>query len=205
MPTPASDRRFLIALLASVLLHVVALLLGTQLHALWRSLPAAEETAPRPLLDARLLPPSIPDPEPATDDPLLKNTLAEAQTTQPQPAPATEATPPPKPLPAAAVPAPPKNAKTAPKVVHEAQLKLAAHMFYPPAAIEQGLEGEVRILLKLAPDGSILEASIAASSGHPLLDQAGLGAALAMRRVPIAGAEELILPVVFNLETAVDR
>lgn len=202
MPTPASDRRFLIALLASAFLHVVALLLGTQLHALWRTLPAAEETAPRPLLDARLLPPSIPDPEPepATDDPLLKNTLAKAQAIQPQPAPATEATPPPKPLPAATVPAPPKNAKTAPKVVHEAQLKLAAHMFYPPAAIEQGLEGEVRILLKLAPDGSILEASIAASSGHPLLDQAGLGAALAMRRVPISGAEELILPVVFKLQ-----
>lgn len=78
--------------------------------------------------------------------------------------------------------------------------KLAEHVFYPPEAIARGLEGEVRLLLTLAPDGKVLDAQIASSSGHGLLDQAAAEAAYAMGRLPDTGVRELILPVVFKLQ-----
>lgn len=192
------ERRFLWALSGSMFLHGLVLLIGLFLHGWLRTLPAAEEKAPPAAmrLDATLL--SSPEPVPP-DEPLLKNTLAEARSEKVEPAPTREETPPPPIAPRDALPHP-KIARDAPKVVREAQLKLAAHMFYPPEAIAQGLEGEARILLELAADGTILEASLAASSGHVLLDQAALNAALAMRRVPASGTTELILPVVFKLQ-----
>ena len=198
MPMLSSDRRFLAAVLASVMLHLFVMLAWGALRGLWREIPSAMETAPRAQLEARLLPRPEDAPAPA-DDPLLKNTLATAQPEKVEPAAVHEPPPASAAAPASILP-PPKTAKAAPRVVHEARLKLAAHMFYPPAAIEQGLEGEVRVLLKLAPDGSILEAGIAAGSGHDLLDRAALNAALAMRRVPVTDTEELILPVVFKLQ-----
>ena len=69
-------------------------------------------------------------------------------------------------------------------------------MYYPPEAIAQGLEGEVRLLLRLAEDGRLLAVSVAASSGFP----AALEAAHAMGRIPEAGVRELLLPVVFRLQ-----
>lgn len=199
MSMPSSDRRFLIAVLVSVSLHLAVLVGSRYFQPLWRTLPSAEAAAPRATLDARLLP-AIQEALPPPEDPLLKNTLAEATPETVEPAPAPAPRPPAEPEPQDASLLPPKPVREAPKVVREAQLKLAAHMFYPPEAIARGLEGEVRVLLNLAPDGSILEVSLAAGSGHELLDQAALSAALAMRRVPVTGAEELILPVVFKLQ-----
>jgi protein TonB len=80
------------------------------------------------------------------------------------------------------------------------QRKLAEHLFYPPQAVAKGLQGEVRLLLILDPQGGVLDARVASSSGHALLDQAAADAAYAMRRIPAAGVSELILPVVFKLQ-----
>lgn len=85
------------------------------------------------------------------------------------------------------------------KSVVTARRKLAEHVYYPPEAIRLGLEGEVRLLLTLATDGTITDASLAASSGHELLDQAALRAARAMGRLIGADRRELLLPVVFRL------
>ncbi len=85
------------------------------------------------------------------------------------------------------------------KSVMAARRKLAEHVYYPPEAIRLGLEGEVRLLLTLAADGTITDASLAASSGHELLDQAALSAARAMGRLIGADRRELLLPVVFRL------
>ena len=76
--------------------------------------------------------------------------------------------------------------------------RLAAHVFYPPQAVEQGLEGEVRLLLRLDAKGRLLEARVASSSGHQLLDDAAVAAAYATGAFP-GGDAEMILPVVFRL------
>ena len=81
-----------------------------------------------------------------------------------------------------------------------ARRKLAGHLFYPPAAVARGLEGEVRLLLSLDVAGNIADVQIASSSGYPLLDQAAIDAAHAMGRLGDAGVHEMILPVNFSLQ-----
>ena len=81
-----------------------------------------------------------------------------------------------------------------------AQRKLSQHLFYPAEAVARGLEGEVRLILKLADDGSVDRVSLAASSGHPILDNAAVKAAYAMGRLTGAQSRELLLPVVFRLQ-----
>ena len=141
---------------------------------------------PRPALQAVLrLPPKPEAPPPA--EPLLKNTLA------------PEETPPAvKPPPPAAPPAKPKT--SAKREVQAAQRKLSQHLFYPPEAIARGIEGEVRLILKLSADGAVENVSIAASSGSPLLDNAAIKAAYAMGSLTGANSRELILPVIFRLQ-----
>ena len=80
-----------------------------------------------------------------------------------------------------------------------AQRKLSQHLFYPAEALARGLEGEVRLLVRLSPDGRVDEVSVAASSGHAILDNAAIKAAYAMGGLPGA-PRELILPVVFQLQ-----
>lgn len=161
------------ALALSLLLHGGLLGLGRG---------PAPVPVPAATLEAVLRQPPPPAPE------LLKNTLEEAPASVPAPSPA--------PVEAAPKPAP---ARPAAEAVAAAQRQLAPHIFYPPEALEQGLEGEVRLLLTLAEDGTVLEADLARSSGHPLLDQAALAAARHLGRLPGIGVRELILPVVFRL------
>ncbi len=134
---------------------------------------APADTTPA-MIEATLRPPP-----PA--EPLLKDTLAE------------EATP------ARAAASAPARGGMSRKSVAAARRQLAEHVYYPPEAIRLGLEGEVRLLLTLAADGTITDASIAASSGHDLLDQAALRAARALARLAGADRRELLLPVVFSL------
>ena len=142
---------------------------------------------PRPALQAVLrLPPKPETPPPA--EPLLKNTI-DAEETPP-------AVKPPPPLPAA----PQAKARAVKREVQVAQRKLSQHLFYPPEAIARGIEGEVRLIVKLSADGAVENVSVAASSGHPLLDNAAIKAAYAMGRLTGASSRELILPVVFRLE-----
>jgi protein TonB len=132
-------------------------------------------------------------PPPASAEPLLKNTL----TTRPAP-------PPVKPPPAAHIarptPAPAQNRIAARREIAAAQRKLSQHLYYPPAAVARGIEGEVRLILRLSADGSVAEVDIATGSGHAILDQAAVKAAYAMGRVSWAHSRELILPVIFRLE-----
>lgn len=141
---------------------------------------------PRPALQAFLRLP--PRPEAPPDDPVLKNTLDSEKVTptvQPQP---TE-----------------KSAKTthpatAKQAVKVAQKKLSQHLYYPPEAVKRGIEGEVRLLITLTADGRIADINVAATSGHPILDNAALKAAYAMGSLSGTEARELILPVIFRLQ-----
>lgn len=166
--------RLVFALLSSLLLH-----LGV-LAAIWllgRQQPAATPA----MLEATL---RLPERQKAAE-PLLKNTLPD------QP-----------PRPARHPPAQPA-AHAKPGVATAslaAQRKLAQHVYYPPEAIARGLEGEVRLLLMLAPDGTVVDVQIAGTSGHAILDQAAMRAAYAMGALPGAGGREMILPVVFRLQ-----
>ncbi|MFA7267740.1 MAG: energy transducer TonB [Sterolibacterium sp.] len=174
MALPLPQRRLFFALLASALLHAAAIGAGDLAR---RGFPLPPKHAATPVLQAHLLLP----PDGAT---LLKNTLSEDD----------------GPLPALT---PPPAAQSAGERLlrrQAAQRKLAEHLFYPPEAIAGGLEGEVRLLLLLDPDGRVLEAQVVSGSGHALLDRAATEAAYAMRRLPNPGVRELILPVVFKLK-----
>ncbi len=168
------NRRLLLALAASLALHLT--LLGPGLP------PGKVSPRETPaMLSARLLPPATVRPA----EPLLKDTLAEAE--------APRAAPPPQPADA-------EGRRPAPRTPEAAaQRKLSEVLFYPPEAVARGLEGEVRLLLTLDGNGTIRDAQVAAGSGHPILDEAAVKAAFAMGRLPDAGAREMILPVVFRL------
>lgn len=143
----------------------------------------------RPALQATLRMPPIP--EVPTADALLKNTIDAEDAPH-------IATPPP-PL----TPARPPDAQAksvARREVQVAQRKLSEHLFYPPEAVARGLEGEVRLIVKLNADGGVDDVSIAASSGYPILDNAAVKAAYAMGRLTGASSRELILPVFFYLQ-----
>lgn len=139
---------------------------------------------PRTALQATLRLPPLRETLPA--EPLLKNTL------DPEDAPQV-AKPAPPPLPAS-------SKAVAKREVQTAQRKLSQHLFYPPEAVARGIEGEVRLILKLSPDGAIDDISIAASSGHTILDNAAVKAAYVMGKLPGVTSRELILPVIFRLQ-----
>lgn len=150
--------------------------------------PAPVPPAP---LQARLAVPPVPAAvEPA--EPLLKNTLDDA----PSPKSIEEA---PRNTPSPPTPRP-VTRPTPQKDVQAAQRKLSKHVFYPPEAVARGLEGDVRLIVKLAADGHIDDVQLAASSGHPLLDNAAIRAAYAMGSLAGASGRELIVPVYFRLQ-----
>ena len=141
---------------------------------------------PRAPLHASL---RLPPPAPIEEDVLIKNTLDAAE--------------PPPPSAQAPLPAPPspavRSAAAAEKVVRTAQKQISRHLYYPPEAIAQGLEGDVHLILRLNPDGTIADVTLAAGSGPALLDNAAIRAAYAMGRIG-ATTRELILPVHFRLQ-----
>ncbi len=70
--------------------------------------------------------------------------------------------------------------------------------FYPPEAVARGIEGETILILKYTADGRLVDARIAKSSGHAILDQAALRAVRATPRVG-DGPREILFPVTFAL------
>ena len=168
---------------------LAALAISLLLHAavLWWNV-VEFRPPPTPRLQASL--PPLTRPGPASDEPLLKNTLS----SDPSPA---AAAPPPRPVAATATAT---TRAAARRQLDAAQRKLSQHLYYPPEAVTRGLEGEVRVLLRLADDGSIVDVQLAASSGHAILDQAAVKAAYAMGRANWAQSRELILPVIFRLQ-----
>lgn len=167
-------RRFLLALLVSLLLH--GAILGGLPLLLNLGSPSAPPT-PAPLM-AHLKPVPPAEPEPVVKDTIAKEAM----------------TPPPQPEPSAA------DLRAKRVAVSNAKRKLAEHVFYPEEALLQGLEGEVRLLVTLAPDGRILDVQVASGSGHRLLDEAALEAVRGMGALPGLERRELILPVAFHLK-----
>lgn len=173
-----SSRRFLLALAASLALHLALFGSGAIVSLLERKVSLRSTAA----ISARLLPPATVVPQ----DALLKDTLAEQEA--------------PKVVQAEPKPVEGKSRKPAPRSLEEtAQRKLSEVLFYPPEAVARGIEGEVRLLLTLDGNGAIQDAQVAAGSGHKILDDAAVRAAFAMGSLPKAGAREVILPVVFRL------
>lgn len=70
--------------------------------------------------------------------------------------------------------------------------------FYPPEAVARGLEGEAILMLRIGADGALLDAQIAKSSGHAILDEAALRAIRATPRFA-SGPREMFFPVTFAL------
>lgn len=175
-PLPSSSTRFGLALTVSAVLH---------LFVLAGHLPAPTLTKPV-RLEARLVVPEIKEaPVPPAPDIFEKNTLAPQQI----------APPPPVSKLAAAKPARLKAADE-----QRALRKLSEHILYPQAAVDADHEGTVHLLLKLDGGGTILQASIAASSGYPELDHAALQSALRAGRINAGGRTEVILPITFRLQ-----
>ncbi|MDZ4254262.1 MAG: energy transducer TonB [Sulfuritalea sp.] len=83
--------------------------------------------------------------------------------------------------------------------LRRAQAALSEHLFYPPEAIAQGLEGDVILLLVLADGGKLISATVARSSGYALLDQAALDAARRIGALP-GNPRQTLFPVKFRLQ-----
>jgi protein TonB len=69
---------------------------------------------------------------------------------------------------------------------------------YPPEALEEGLEGTVRLLLELDAEGAVSKVEVLESSGSALLDAAAVRAAKDWR-APRAGSRRIVVPVRFKL------
>ncbi|MDR0776523.1 MAG: energy transducer TonB [Azonexus sp.] len=170
-----TDYRLAPALLLSLLVHLLSFLLGLPP-------PSRRPPAPPPLLAQLQAPPPAPEVVPLE---------------LPEPPPA--ATPPP------AKPRPPKPAPSpaAPDWQREIRRQFGEQQqrgeFYPAEAIARGLQGEVLVLLLLAPDGSVTAARVEQGSGHRLLDDAALRAVRALRSLPADAPRETLIPVRFRL------
>lgn len=77
---------------------------------------------------------------------------------------------------------------------------------YPPAAIRQDLQGEVRVKLRVLASGAATDVQVSTSSGHALLDDAALAYLRGARFVPardrsgVAVDSLVVVPVRFVLE-----
>lgn len=158
------------ALLLSLALHTALLVSSTWLAAKPRPSPAAT-------IEARLIP--------HVDQPALADAVStEAEN------PDTAVSPP-------QLEAPPSALRG--HALRRAQSALSEHLFYPPEAVAQGLEGEVILLLNLSDRGQLVSAAIARSSGHALLDQAALDAARRIGALP-GNPRQTLFPVSFRLQ-----
>ncbi len=156
-----------------------ALLLSLTLHAALIVAPA--------MLAAKKRPPPIPVLEAHLLRPPPAESAAEAVSSRPAPED-------PRLQPAAPVPRALRGG-----ALRRAQSAFSEHLFYPPQAVAQGLEGDVVLLLTLSDGGRLLTASIARSSGHALLDQAALDAAQRIGALP-GNPRQTLFPVSFRLQ-----
>ena len=85
------------------------------------------------------------------------------------------------------------------EAARKAGAQIARELYYPPEAIERGLEGEALVLLFLDESGNAIAARIESSSGHALLDAAAVRAARTLRAMPAGAPREALLPVRFRL------
>ena len=192
--TPALYR----ALAASLLLHAIVFAFGSQLLANLPKIarPGAASLKVR-LIEPQTVQLAVPAPQPGLR--LPEDTPAAV-------APAVKRVPRPVEKRAAPVIATPPRAVSPTGVqmiagiaARRAHEQIERELFYPPEAIERGLEGEVLVLLFLDASGNAIAARIEASSGHPLLDQAAVRAARTLRSLPGSAPREALVPVRFRL------
>jgi protein TonB len=85
---------------------------------------------------------------------------------------------------------------------------LARHRDYPLAARRAHIEGVVQLRVTLMPDGRLVDATVAHSSGHPLLDRAALDLLARASPLPAEFASgrtaqiELQLPIVYRMRAS---
>lgn len=91
---------------------------------------------------------------------------------------------PPRPLPVEAALAAAAPAAPAAAMMEPPRFLSRAEPPYPRSSRRAGVEGTARVRLQLGSDGTLLAATIAASSGSPALDAAALEAARASRYAP---------------------
>ena len=167
------DFRLFVALVLSLLLHIVPFMPDFNFEQNFRSTVTS--------MTAELRPP------PPTAQPPLS--LPE------QPKPRTVAEKPAKP---AASPA--SAPKTWTQAVREHLRKLdAAGQYYPAEAIAQGLQGDVEVLLVIDESGKVSAARVERGSGHPILDDAALRAVRSLQSLPADAPRQVVLPVRFRL------
>lgn len=73
-------------------------------------------------------------------------------------------------------------------------------LIYPLEAVKQGLEGMVILDVTLDASGSVSAAKVLDTSGHAILDDAAVAAAMRVFKMPEWANTSEILPVVFKLE-----
>jgi TonB family protein len=94
------------------------------------------------------------------------------------------------------------TARTLQTMLHEA---FVVHFRYPPLARQNGWQGEVRLGLRIEPNGKLARIRIISSSGYGILDSAALHSLQAVDRLPHAAillkgsGLNLILPVRYQL------
>jgi protein TonB len=81
----------------------------------------------------------------------------------------------------------------------------AAHFNYPPLARRKGWQGEVRLGVRLEPDGRLTHIRIVQSSGFSVLDNSAIKTAMKVERAPDAARWlqgewfDMVLPVRYQL------
>jgi len=191
-PLPVGSRTLLAGAFAlSLALHALTFLVPDR----WLAVRAKARPDPA-ILTARLEPR---EPEQAPE--VLKNTLD----------PAPEKAPPPrKPPPRTEASLRKDSAEKRREVARAERLpepqqrealgRLSQTLLYPPEAVAQGIQGEVVLLLDVGDGGRVVGASVAASSGHAMLDDAALRAARLMGSLsPALAGRTILLPVRFRL------
>lgn len=199
--TPA-HRSLVLALGFSALLHGALLLDWLGMFTTPRPPP---QTPPR--MTATLIPADPPPPQPELR-------LDETELLPPEPAPKPPKPPPQKPqkppqLPKLPEPKPKQEKNSVPGTLpppaaREAQKQLARMArkegFYPLEAINKGWQGEILVQIFLDANGHVIAARVENSSGYPILDEAALKAARALKSLPTEGVEDAFLTVSFRLE-----
>jgi TonB family protein len=78
---------------------------------------------------------------------------------------------------------------------------LSARKEYPAAALRRKTEGVVKLSLVVAPDGSLIKASIQSPSGSSVLDEAAMRLVQGIfpLKVRLASAVSLVVPVEYRI------
>lgn len=91
------------------------------------------------------------------------------------------------------------STRSEPRVVGVADIVKRIGPLYPLASRRRGEEGEVRLLVTLGSDGSLVEVTVYSSSGYRALDGSAVSAVRKWIFAPGSPAK-LIVPVIFKLE-----